>query len=259
MTKVFFRVVFAGMVFASVITEPLSLRAGVPSLDPADRMARAGLKDPDIVAVDRALVDASKHLSEIWKRIFSQNHLTYRSPTLKRYIDYGAARCGPEVFSVNNAFYCPPDDIIWYDPIFLARLKKIVAARSKQSADAVPTIVVAHEWGHAISVRLGFGKQTTGTNVESDADCYAGAATRELIKTGHLSTGALEQAAELFELLGQPDSQATGSFLDILSRSHGVVSERRLAFNFGADSGIKSCQNEKRYYDILRKVQRPIK
>lgn len=222
-------------------------------------MGQYGLTARDVEDVDRTLVDAFKNLSEIWTRIFTENRLNYRNPTLKRYMNNGVARCGPDFLRVNNAYYCQPDDVIWYDPIYLAHIKKIVATRSKQSADAVPVIVAAHEWGHAVAARLGFGKQTIGTNVENDADCYAGAATRELINARQLPATAIREAEQMFEAFAEQDSRATGTFTDILSRSHGVKSERKLVFNFGADSGIKSCQNEKRYYDTLRKVQRPIK
>lgn len=224
-----------------------------------DRMAQAGLAAVDVDAVDRALDSASQNLSAIWQRLFAENRLTYRSPSLKRYVANGVARCGPNTLPINNAFYCTSDDTIWYDPIFLARLKRVIAQRSKQPADNIPTIVIAHEWGHAVAARLGFGKQPIGTGQENDADCYAGASTRELINAGHLPAAVLNEARQLFELLGEPNSRATGSFVDLLSRSHGVVAERQLAFSFGADSGTKSCQNEKRYYDLLRKVQKPIK
>ncbi len=191
-------------------------------------------------------------------QIFTEHRLNYRSPTLKRYVRDRVARCESHFLSVGNAFYCQSDDIIWYDPIFLARVKKVVENRSKQRADSVPSLIIAHEWGHAISARFGFGKQTTGTNVENDADCYAGAATRELINARRLPATAIRQAEQMFEAKAEPDSWATGTFTDILSRSHGVKSERKLVFNFGAELGTKSCQNEKRYYDSLRKVQKPI-
>jgi predicted metalloprotease len=259
MRKQLFGRVFAGILFASVMTIATSTWGGAPSLEPADRMARYSVTARDVEDIDRALADAFKNLSEIWARIFAENRLTYRNPALKRYVSNNFARCGTEYLPVNNAYYCQPDDVIWYDPIFLARVKKTVADRSKQSADAVPVVVVAHEWGHAVAARLGYGKRTVGTSVESDADCYAGAATRELINSRRLPVTAIRETEQMFELLAEPDSRATGSFADSLFRSHGVKSERKLAFNFGADSGIKSCQNEKRYYDTLRKVQRPIK
>ncbi|MBM4261507.1 MAG: hypothetical protein FJ143_07770 [Deltaproteobacteria bacterium] len=248
------------IIAVGVITSALPASGGTPDdADPAARMARYDLTKSDIDDVDRTLGDAFKNLSEIWSRIFAENRLSYRNPALKRYVNNGTARCGLNFLRVGNAYYCQPDDVIWYDPIFLARVKKLVAARSKQSADAVPVLIVAHEWGHAVAARLGFGKQTIGTNVENDADCYAGAATRELIKLRRLPATALQEAEQMFELIGEPDSKATGTFDDIPSRLHGVKSERQLAFSRGAESGTKTCQAEKRYYDILRKVQKPIK
>lgn len=254
-----FRHYFELFTILCVIASPWQASGGTPDPDPAARMARYDLTLADIDDVDRALRDAFKNLSEIWTGIFVESRLSYRNPALRRYVNNGAARCGLEFLRVGNAYYCQLDDVVWYDPIFLARVKKLVALRNKQPADAVPFLIVAHEWGHAVAARLGFGKQSIGTNVENDADCYAGAATRELIKSRRLPATALKEAEQVFELIGEPDSKATGTFDDILSRSHGVKSERKLAFSFGADSGTKSCRNEKRYYDILRKVQKPIK
>jgi predicted metalloprotease len=251
--------VFGTITLTCLIAQPTSLLGGVPSLDPADRMARAGLTVTDVESVDRVLSDASRNLAEVWTAIFAKNRMTYRSPALKRYTTHGAARCGPDFLALNNAFYCRPEDVIWYDPIFLARLTKVIAFRTKRPAWSVPVIIVAHEWGHAVAARLGLSKLSVGTNVEDDADCYAGAATHELINAGHLPATAASDAEQVFELIAEPDSQATGSFLSIISRSHGVISERKLAFHFGATSGTSSCQSEKRYYDTLRKVQRPVK
>ncbi len=208
MSKQLFCGVFAGILFASVITTAASAWGGAPSLEPADRMAQYGVTARDVEDVDRTLADAFKNLSEIWARIFAENRLNYRNPILKRYVSNNVARCGPEFLRVGNAYYCQPDDVIWYDPIFLARVKKIVAARSKQSADAVPVVVVAHEWGHAVAARLGFGKRSVGTSVENDADCYAGAATRELVNARRLPATAMREAEQMFELLAEPDSRA---------------------------------------------------
>ena len=103
--------------------------------------------------------------------------------------------------------------------------------------------------------RFGFGRRPVGTNVENDADCYAGAATRELINARRLPATAIREAEQMFEAKAEPDSWATGTFTDILSRSHGVKSERKLVFNFGAELGTKSCQNEKRITTVCAKCR----
>jgi predicted metalloprotease len=252
---------FLGFVVAVSATVPVWLSAGTPTQQQSDadkRMAQYRLTAREVEVVDRQLAEAFLRLSSIWTRLFTENGLKYTNPTLRRYVSNGVAPCENGFLKVDNAYYCQPDDVIWYDPIFLAQLKKIAAARSMQTAESLPVIVVAHEWGHAVAARLGFGRQAVGTNVENDADCYAGAATRELVSARQLPATAAREAAQLFELIAAPDSEATGTFLDSLTRSHGVVSERMLAFNFGVEFGTRSCQNEKRYYDLLRKVQKPV-
>ncbi|MFC7573498.1 neutral zinc metallopeptidase [Klenkia terrae] len=76
-----------------------------------------------------------------------------------------------------NAFYCPPDvgasneDSISYDRAFLQEL-------ADQYGRFLPALIMAHEFGHAVQGRVGYPAGDTSINVETQADCFAGAWTK---------------------------------------------------------------------------------
>jgi predicted metalloprotease len=220
-------------------------------------MARVGVTARDVEAVDRAVAGARDDLSALWKYIFARNGLSFRSPAVKRYIKDNTVHCGADFMAVDNAWYCKENDTIWYDPIFLARMKKDLIGRSKRSAASVPILVLTHEWGHAVAMRLGFGTTVVGSFQENDADCYAGVAIGELIKARRLPASAMREAEELYEMIGAPQAHETKATISNLFRRHGTGAERKLSFMIGADSGVEQCRGERTYKEILRKVTRP--
>jgi len=221
------------------------------------RLARAGLSVSEVKAVDRAMARARDDLSKLWKSIFARDGLTFNSPAVKRYVNDNTARCGADFVPVDNAWYCKEDDTIWYDPVFLARMKKDLNGRSKRPVESVPVLVLTHEWGHAVAMRRGFGTTVVGSFRENDADCYAGAAIGELIKARRLPASVMRDAEELYEMIGAPYVPEARATIWNLFRRHGTGAERKLNFMIGADSGADHCRGEKTYRDILRKVTQP--
>lgn len=102
--------------------------------------------------------------SALWKSIFAREQLSFNSPAVKRYIKNNTVRCGADFVGVDNAWYCKEDDTIWYDPIFLARMKDVqkslAAARGRARQTGAPQVVWlnfpidAYENSHRISRRV---------------------------------------------------------------------------------------------------------
>ncbi|GAA4317188.1 neutral zinc metallopeptidase [Klenkia terrae] len=140
-----------------------------------------------------------------------------------------------------NAFYCPPDvgasneDSISYDRAFLQEL-------ADQYGRFLPALIMAHEFGHAVQGRVGYPAGDTSINVETQADCFAGAWTK-WVADGNAMHETI-RAPELDGLLagyfivrdppgtGTEDSQAHGSYFDRVS-----------AIQDGFDGGAAACRD----------------
>jgi predicted metalloprotease len=97
----------------------------------------------------------------------------------------GTARCGTETVPpdelADNAWYCPDDDTIFYDPNLFDQLGSDVGV-------SVPALVLAHEWGHRIQA-LSNTFPETSLVTELQADCYAGAWSHATSKSKKLDLG----------------------------------------------------------------------
>ena len=154
----------------------------------------------------------------------------------------GEIGCGSPPEDVEqNAFYCPPDvgasneDSISYDRAFLQEL-------ADEYGRFLPALIMAHEFGHAVQGRVGYPAGDTSINVETQADCFAGAWTK-WVADGNAMHETI-RAPELDGLLagyfivrdppgtGTEDSQAHGSYFDRVS-----------AIQDGFDSGAAACRD----------------
>lgn len=140
-----------------------------------------------------------------------------------------------------NAFYCPPDvgasneDSISYDRAFLQELADTYGR-------FLPALIMAHEFGHAIQGRVGYPNDDTSINVETQADCFAGAWTR-WVADGN-SMHETIRAPELDDLLVGyfivRDPPGTGAEED---QAHGSYFDRVSAIQDGYDGGAAACRD----------------
>ena len=136
----------------------------------------------------------------------------------------------------DNAFYNPDCDTIAYDRPLLSEL-------SKDYGRALPPIVLAHEFGHAIQGRVGFAANGRSIQDETQADCFAGAWTAWVVagRAQHVAIRKpeLDDVLRGYLTLSDPvgsdpdNSQAHGSFFDRVS-----------AFSDGYDKGVTSCRDD---------------
>jgi predicted metalloprotease len=140
------------------------------------------------------------------------------------------ASCGGEVFDGSgNAFYCPPDDTIGYDPSIFS----IAGADS----GAVRLLVLAHEYGHRVHHMSGTSPRD-GLEAELQADCFAGATTRYIASKG---TSAEEDAALRAALLSMVQFSEGATYDVTMENAHGSAFDRAMAVRRGWNAGASSC------------------
>jgi len=134
--------------------------------------------DPN-ATVQNALTDVTTY----WRSEFPQLY-GGQFRDLKGFYPYGPNTapppCGqppPKYTDIkDNAFYCPPADIIaWDASSLIPRINRTYGAFTV-------AIVMAHEYGHAIQARA--GAEDRSIDLELQADCFAGAWTGQ-VATGH--------------------------------------------------------------------------
>ncbi|WP_163698121.1 neutral zinc metallopeptidase [Mycolicibacterium sarraceniae] len=153
--------------------------------------------------------------------------------------DYDGEFCGDTTSGLINAGFCEDDNTIGWDRGVL------LPALRQANGDMAITMVLAHEYGHAIQQMAKLNNKGTPTLVaEQQADCLAGVYMRWVAegnsKRFTLSTGDglnnLLAAMISFRdpLLSQDDHIDSGD-------EHGSAFERISAFQFGFTDGPSSC------------------
>ena len=133
-----------------------------------------------------------------------------------------------------NAFYAPECDLIAYD-------RDLVQELTDNYGRFLAPVVMAHEFGHAIQAR--FGGPELSIQVETQADCFAGAWTR-WVADGHgehvsLRVPELDDVLRGFLLLRDPVGEdPTGQ------QAHGSYFDRVSAFYDGFDGGVATCRDD---------------
>jgi predicted metalloprotease len=166
--------------------------------------------------------------------------MRYRSPI--------RTACG--VMTPSNAGYCPVDNTIYFDDIFVAAQAKSAANALGTDGDMAGLGVIAHEMGHAVAMQLGHASRVSYEN-ESVADCLAGAFAKHAQADGSLEKGDVEEAVFGMSSAGDPTPELTGNQrMDrrILARlehsSHGTREQRVQNFRNGFRGGAGACLDE---------------
>jgi predicted metalloprotease len=247
-----------------------SLRKAAVTFGAATAIAGAttALRTPDVyLAVDAAKtapaievtrrdVDASNEkvrmahaaLAHMWTTNFQQVGERFAVPGLARYRSLIASPCG--MMRPSNAGYCPRDNTIYFDDVFLAAQAKAASAQLGTDGDMAGIGIIAHEMGHAVAIQLGYQSRATYPN-EAIADCLAGAFTDESRREGNLEPGDIEEAFFGMAAAGDPTPELTGNprmdnrILRVASiMGHGTREQRTSNFRRGLDGGAGACLDE---------------
>jgi uncharacterized protein len=199
----------------------------------------------DVEASNAKVRMAYNELVRTWGASFEHIGARFEAPGIARYRGVVATTCG--VMGPNNAFYCPLNNTIYFDDVFVAAQAKLAARELGTDGDMAAVGIIAHEMGHAVAIQLGYESRIPYEN-ESAADCLAGAFARQASRDGSLEKGDLEEAFFGMATAGDPTPQLTGNARAdrrILTRAallgHGTRDQRTQNFQSGYQAGAGAC------------------
>jgi len=153
--------------------------------------------------------------------------------------DYEGIFCEEETYGLVNAAFCPLDNTVGWDR------GELMPSLRRGYGDMAITMVLAHEYGHAIQKQAKLNKRGTPTLVaEQQADCFAGVymrwvaegnSRRFTLSTGDGLNSLLAGMISFRDPLLQDDIFSDGG------DEHGSAFERVSAFQFGFTDGASSC------------------
>ena len=216
---------------------------GTSGLRPDAEKPSREVTDGDGGKDDEIAAQSVSDLETFWKDAYGQTFDGQFEP-VKDLISwdsngYDGTFCDESTDGLINAAFCEDDNTIGWDRgVLLPSLRQA-------NGDMAITMVLAHEYGHAIQKLAKLNKKGTPTLVaEQQADCFAGVYMRWVAEGNSprftLSTGDglnnLLAAMISFRdpLLSQNDYSDTGD-------EHGSAFERISAFQFGFTDGASSC------------------
>lgn len=160
--------------------------------------------------------------------------------------------CG-QASSQTGPFYCPLDNLIYFDLDFLVQLQD----RFDASGDLAAQYIVAHEFGHHVQNVLGINAQVRDAQrndpsranqysvaLELQADCFAGAWANDAASRGQFDSSAeIQEALDAAAAVGDDAIQrTTGGRVDPESWTHGSSAQRVEWFRRGYSTGDpQSC------------------
>jgi uncharacterized protein len=235
----------------------LSLTLGAPAsavwaapspTEPASATHSAELTERDVAASNAKVRAAYADLVAMWSGGFTEMRERFAAPRLLRY--RGAVRSACGVMQPNNAAYCPRENAIYYDEVFVAAQAKSAASELGTDGDMAGIGVIAHETGHAVAMQLGYESPVAYEN-EAAADCLAGAFAKHADKSGSLEKGDVEEAFFGMAAAADPTPELTGNrridrviVRRAASMAHGSREQRTENFRTGLNGGAGACFNE---------------
>lgn len=185
---------------------------------------------------------------DVWHKLFSERGLQYREPNLVLFSGQVQSACG---FSsaATGPFYCPGDDRIYIDLLFLEQLQERLGA----GGDFAIAYILSHEVGHHVQKQLGTldemqtlqqqvsQKQYNELTVrlELQADFYAGVWAHHAQKMKNiLEEGDLEEAFNAAQAVGDDRLQMQSQgYVVPDSFTHGTSAQRMNWFRKGFSTG----------------------
>jgi predicted metalloprotease len=140
-----------------------------------------------------------------------------------------------KLFIVDNAAYCELDDSILWD----RSPEHLLPLLADKYGSALTALVFAHEFGHAIQKRVGVPGGTPTIDLESQADCAAGAFIAVAMKGQaphfHLTPGQVDTALDGFLQIRDSTPESPSDI------SHGNGFDRLSALQQGITKGVQYC------------------
>jgi predicted metalloprotease len=233
----------------SVFDDPFHV-AGMPATDgPTGLRPDAHGPARDVEGTDNGKIDelagnAVSDIEEYWGSAYSETFDGQFTP-VEALISWDAngfddsTFCGDDTYGLVNAAFCYDDETIGWDR------GELLPALRKAYGDMGMTMVLAHEYGHAVQHQAGLKSENTPTLVaEQQADCFAGSYMRWVAEGKSprftLSTGeGLNNV--LAAVIAFRDPLLSEGDPEVGVDEHGSAFERLSAFQFGFTDGPSAC------------------
>ncbi len=176
--------------------------------------------------------------NELWTKVFNQNNLTYREPTLVLFRGSTNSECGG-ADSRHGPHYCPLDETIYLDETFFDELTERFGA---EGGDVAEAYVISHEVGHHVQNLLNTLNENS-TNEESvktelQADCLAGVWAYSIKDLGVFMPGEIQEAIDAASAVGDDRIQEkVNGRVNPETWTHGSSAQRVSSFNLGFREG----------------------
>jgi predicted metalloprotease len=239
------RAVALALAVAASASAPLTALQAAPNTNLTSIGDDVRLTERDVAASNAKIRMAYADLAAMWRTRFGELRERFAVPRVVRF--RGATRSACGTIQPNNAAYCPSENTIYYDEVFVAAQAKAAALQLGTDGDMAGIGVIAHEMGHAAAIQLGYSSPIVYDN-ESVADCFAGAFARHADENESLEPGDVEEAFFGMAAAADPTPELTGDRrIDrrILARAarmgHGTREQRMENFRIGLDGGARAC------------------
>jgi hypothetical protein len=209
-------------------------------------MLEYGVDAAEVTSAVQAANDALGQLPALWSALFASGGLQFKVPA----IDFYGRREGADGFSsgrlppacerpLENAIYCPADNSIHFDELFLAKVQQAVRRGNGTDGRYAVAAVAAHEFGHAASIQTGLGGGDRPVE-ELVADCLAGASIAALARRNASGSRVLQFVRELTPLAeGQLGVYLLGG--PVARGAYEPGSVRLEFYTRGFNLGVTSC------------------
>jgi uncharacterized protein len=193
----------------------------------------------------KLLCDATTSVQDFWTdEAPSALGIPYQRTQTVFYSGATQTGCGP-ASSQTGPFYCPADQLVYFDLDFLNQLQSQFGA----GGDFATAYITAHEYGHHIQNLMGLSRQVTDLSqqqpsqanqlsirLELQADCFAGVWGSSV--QDQLDQGDLEEGLRAAAAVGDDRIQlATQGRTDPETWNHGSSADRVAWFRRGFQSG----------------------
>jgi uncharacterized protein len=200
--------------------------------------------------LESVLCGATEDVQNYWAAQFPESFgREYEDTETVFFSGATGTNCGQASAEV-GPFYCPADQLVYFDLDFLTQLQNQFGA----TGDLAAQYIVAHEYGHHVQNLLGISDEVSRAQaaqpaqanaisvaLELMADCLAGTWTRSAENRALLESGDLDEALNAAAAVGDDriQEQTTGR-IDRESWTHGSSAQRVQWFRAGYDTGDPS-------------------
>jgi len=230
-------IVIAAMVLPQLLGaggSPTGLSSGSPAAQSADAADGACSSEAEQVLCG-ATIDVQTYWQDALPRFFGTEYQVTKTV----FFEGGTNTACGQASSQTGPFYCPLDQLIYFDLDFLVALEQQLIGTS---TDLAQQYIVAHEYGHHVQNVLGTNAQVQQAQqnrpdlanqysvaLELQADCYAGVWVRDVDDRNLLdSASEIEEALAAAEGVGDDRiQQTTQGRIDPESWTHGSSQQRQ--------------------------------